>query len=128
MNPHFLHRHHKSENLVLPTCPVDVKASEDWLPAQTFLMNIPCKASTTLGLYTLFVSPWPSLPKRGGNTDRSTHKLHNRKWSERIIFVFQKMSEYSFKILMLQQYNVYKAYFISVALVTDFIKYLWYYT
>jgi hypothetical protein len=47
-----------------PTCPVDVKASEDWLPAQTLRINIPCKASITLGLYTLLVSPWPSLPTK----------------------------------------------------------------
>lgn len=33
-----------------PTCPVEVKARDDWLPAQTFLMNIPCRASTTFGL------------------------------------------------------------------------------
>lgn len=33
-----------------PTCPVEVKARDDWLPAHTFLMNIPCRASTTFGL------------------------------------------------------------------------------
>lgn len=35
---------------LFPTCPVEVKARDDWLPAQTFLMNIPCRASTTFGL------------------------------------------------------------------------------
>lgn len=44
------------------TWPADVKASDDWLPAQTFLIMKPCRASTTLGLYTRFVSPCPSLP------------------------------------------------------------------
>lgn len=33
-----------------PTCPVEVSASDDWLPAHTFLMNIPWRASTTFGL------------------------------------------------------------------------------
>lgn len=44
------------------TWPADVKASDDWLPAHTFLIMKPCRASTTLGLYTRFVSPCPSLP------------------------------------------------------------------
>lgn len=44
------------------TCPVEVRARDDWLPAQTLRINIPWSASTTLGLYTRLVSPWPSLP------------------------------------------------------------------
>lgn len=47
---------------VVYTWPADVKANEDWLPAQTFLIMKPCRASITLGLYTRFVSPCPSLP------------------------------------------------------------------
>lgn len=46
----------------VPTCPAEVRAKDDWLPAQTFRMMNPCKASITFGLYTRFVSPWPSLP------------------------------------------------------------------
>lgn len=44
------------------TWPVEVRARDDWLPAHTLRMNIPCSASTTLGLYTRLVSPWPSFP------------------------------------------------------------------
>ncbi len=44
------------------TWPVEVRARDDWLPAQTLRMNIPWSASTTLGLYTRLVSPWPSFP------------------------------------------------------------------
>lgn len=44
------------------TWPVEVRARDDWLPAHTLRMNIPWSASTTLGLYTRLVSPWPSLP------------------------------------------------------------------
>lgn len=44
------------------TCPAEVRAKEDWLPAHTFLMMNPCRASITLGRYTRLVSPWPSLP------------------------------------------------------------------
>lgn len=47
---------------VVYTWPADVKASDDWLPAHTFLIIKPCRASITLGLYTRFVSPCPSLP------------------------------------------------------------------
>lgn len=44
------------------TCPAEVRAKDDWLPAHTFLMMNPCSASITLGRYTRLVSPWPSLP------------------------------------------------------------------
>lgn len=44
------------------TCPAEVRARDDWLPAHTFLMMNPCRASMTLGRYTRLVSPWPSLP------------------------------------------------------------------
>lgn len=44
------------------TCPAEVRAKDDWLPAHTFLMINPCRASITLGRYTRLVSPWPSLP------------------------------------------------------------------
>lgn len=46
------------------TCPAEVRARDDWLPAHTFLMMNPCRASMTLGRYTRLVSPWPSLPAR----------------------------------------------------------------
>lgn len=46
------------------TCPAEVRARDDWLPAHTFLMMNPCRASITLGRYTRLVSPWPSLPAR----------------------------------------------------------------
>lgn len=58
------------------TCPVEVRAREDWLPAHTLRMNIPCRASTTLGLYTRLVSPWPSLPVRQNTETHHTNKLH----------------------------------------------------
>lgn len=44
------------------TCPAEVRAKDDWLPAQTFLMINPCSDSIIFGRYTRFVSPWPSLP------------------------------------------------------------------
>lgn len=39
------------------TCPAEVRAKDDWLPAHTFLMMNPCRASITLGQYTRLVSP-----------------------------------------------------------------------
>lgn len=53
------------------TCPAEVRARDDWLPAHTFLMMNPCRDSMILGRYTRLVSPWPSLPADGESRKRA---------------------------------------------------------
>jgi len=45
------------------TCPVEVRAADDWPLHTTLRTWVPVSASITFGLYTRLVSPWPSLPK-----------------------------------------------------------------
>lgn len=60
------------------TCPAEVRAKDDWLPAQTFLMINPCSDSIIFGRYTRLVSPWPSLPA-GDESCKKSQIIFNEK-------------------------------------------------
>lgn len=63
------------------TCPAEVRARDDWLPAHTFLMMNPCSDSMILGRYTRLVSPWPSLPA-GGESHKKARRFFYEKSRE----------------------------------------------